>query len=258
MATSWLRRSLLRHRGPTRPSSAPTQAGEPAAATDEKLWYLQQINIFADMTDAEMRRLAERTVMRRYPRGAVIAQQDDPANVIYLVKEGRVKLCRYSPAGRVQILALLERGDLFGERGLVGTPAATHCEAFEDTLICVLRKEDFEDLVRSNPALALRVIRVLAERLRTAEEAIESLALQNVPVRLATLLRRLAEEYGEAHALGRRLALRLTHHDLASMIGASRETVTTLLNRLRDEGAIAIEDRHIIIRNPDRLHPHDG
>lgn len=79
-----------------------------------------------------------------------------------------------------------------------------------------------------------------------------------MPVRLATLLRRLAEEYGEAHALGRRLALRLTHHDLASMIGASRETVTTLLNRLRDEGAIAIEDRHIIIRNPDRLHQHDG
>jgi CRP/FNR family transcriptional regulator len=221
--------------------------------TDEKLWYLERVNIFADMTPVEMKRLAARTVMRRYARGKVIGQPDDPPETIYLIKEGRVKLCRYSETGREQILALLEHGDLFAERAFAG--AQTQCEAFEDTLICVLRKEDFEDLMHSKPALAIRVMKMLAGRLRQAEEAIESLAFHDVPARLSAVLVRLAEAYGEPHPQGRRVMLRFTHHDLASMIGATRETVTSVLTRLRDEGKIVIEDRHIIIPDLDRLRP---
>lgn len=218
-------------------------------AANEKLWYLQHINILADMTDAEMRRLAERTTMRTYARGKVIAKPDDPPDTIYLIKEGRVKLCRYSSTGRAHILALLERGDIFGERALVGAQTAMHCEAFEDTLVCVLRRQDFEDLLQSKPELALRVMKVLAERLRQAEEVIENLAFHDAPGRLSALLVRLAEAYGEPHADGRRLMLRFTHQDLASMIGATRETVTNVLIRFRDEGLITVEERHIVIRD---------
>jgi CRP-like cAMP-binding protein len=245
---SWWRRSWLRRR---QPGDRTASLGRPA--DNEKLWYLQHINIFADMTAAEMRRLAERTVMRTYARGKVIAQPDDPPETIYLIKEGRVKLCRYSATGREQILAILDRGDIFGERALVGVRAAVHCEAFEDTLICVLRRRDLEDLMASKPELALRVMKVLAERLRQAEDAIENLAFRDVPGRLAALLVRLAEVYGEPHGGGRRVALRFTHQDLASMIGATRETVTSVLNRFRDDGLIAIEERHIIITDPERL-----
>lgn len=250
MPASWLRTSWLRRRraGGEGASAVPSQEAE-----DEKLWYLQHINIFADMTDVEMRRLAERTTMRTYARGSVISQPSDPPDTIYLIKEGRVKLCRYSASGREQILSLLERGDIFGERSLVGASAEAHCEAFEDTLICVLRRRDFEDLIRSKPELALRVMKVLAGRLRQAEEAIENLAFRDVPGRLAANLVRLAEAYGEPHGEGRRLALRLTHQDLAGMIGATRETVTTVLNRFRDEGLITMDGRQIVIADPDRL-----
>jgi CRP-like cAMP-binding protein len=220
---------------------------------EDKLWYLQHINIFADMTEAEMRRLAERTTMRTYPRGKVIARPDDPPETIYLIKEGKVKICRYSATGREQILAILDRGDFFGERALVGAQADVHCEAFEDTLICILRRRDFEELMQSKPDLSLRVMKVLAERLRQAEDAIENFAFRDVPGRLAALLVRLAEVYGEPHGQGQRLALRFTHQDLASMIGATRETVTNVLNRFRDDGLIAIEERHIIITDPGRL-----
>lgn len=251
MSASWLRRTVTRARGPagSRPAETPPDRLREGTAQAEKLWYLQRINLFADMTAEDMRYLAARTQMRRYPRGQVIVRPDDPPDAIYLIKEGRVKLCRYSPAGRVQILALLERGDIFGERALVGVRPEVHCEAFEDTLVCVLRRADFEDLVRRKPDLALRVVRVLAERLRDAEETIGRLALHDVPARLAALLVRLAEAYGEPHGDGRRLALRLTHQDLAGMIGATRETVTLTLNRFRDEGLIAVEERHIVIRD---------
>jgi CRP/FNR family transcriptional regulator len=252
MAISWWRKSWLRRSG-----EAARRGHRPPplrrTVEDEKLWYLERIDIFADMTREEMHRLAERTQMRAYPRGKVIAQPGDPPETIYLIKEGRVKLCRYSATGREQILALLEPGDIFGERSLVGTPAAIHCEAFEDTLICVLHREDFEDLMRMKPDLALRVLKVMAERLRQAEETVENLAFRDVPGRLAAMLVRLAETYGEPHDGGRRLALRLTHHDLASMIGATRETVTTVLNRFRDEGLLTTEGRHIIIADLERL-----
>ncbi len=249
MSASWISRHLLRRRGAETVEERP-RAGEGDA---EKLWYLQHIDLFQDMTPKEMHRLAMRTKMRRYERGQLIAHPDDAPDTIYLVKEGRVKLCRYSAGGRVQILALLERGNIFGERALVGAPEAVHCEAFEDTLICVLRRRDFEELLRSKPEMALRVMKVLAERLKQAEEAVESLAFRDVPERLAALLSKLVEAYGEPHDGGRRLALRFTHQDLASMIGATRETVTNVLHRFRDEGMITVEDRHIVIRDLGRL-----
>jgi len=249
MAASWLNKHLLRRRGAETVEERPRD-GEGDA---EKLWYLRHIDLFQDMTPQEMHRLATRTTMRRYERGKVIAHPDDPPDTIYLVKEGRVKLCRYSAGGRVQILALLERGNIFGERALVGAPEAVHCEAFDDTLICVLRRRDFEELIRSKPEMAMRVMKVLADRLKQAEETIESLAFRDVPERLALLLMRLAEAYGEPHGGGRRLALRFTHQDLASMIGATRETVTNVLHRFRDDGLITVEDRHIVIRDLGRL-----
>src|SRR3990172_7941202 len=101
--------------------------------------------------------------------------------------------------------------------------------------------------------MAMRVMKVLADRLKQAEETIESLAFRDVPERLALLLVRLAEAYGEPHGQGRRLALRFTHQDLASMIGATRETVTNVLTKFRDDGLIAIDERHIVIRDLAKL-----
>ena len=253
ISPSWLRKPWIRRRSTIAKVEAPAPGADVATErpVDETLWYLERVNIFADMTPAEMKRLAERTIMRRYVRGNVIVQPDDPPETIYLVKEGRVKLCQYSEGGHEQILALLEHGDIFAERALTG--ARTQCEAFEDTLICVMRREDFEDLIQSKPALALRVVKMLAGRLRHAEERMGDLAFLSVPGRLAAILVRLAESYGEPHEGGQRLVLRLTHQDLASMIGATCETVTSVLTRFRDEGVIAIDDRHIVIPDIDRL-----
>lgn len=227
---------------------------EPDTRADgDKLWYLKHIAIFAGMTDAEMRRLAERTVMRSYARGMIIARPDDPPDTIYLIKKGRVKLSRYSVSGREQVLALLEQGEIFGEHALAGGHPSMHCEAFEDTLICVLSLQDFEELIKEKPDLAMRVIRALAARLRRAEEEIESLAFRDVPGRLSALLVRLAEAGADPRDQDERVTLRLTHQDLASMIGATRETVTNVLNRFRHAGLISISRGQIILKGLRRL-----
>ncbi len=219
----------------------------------DKVWYLTRINLFAGIGESEMQRIAERTTMREFSRGKVILQPDELQEMIYLIKEGRVKVSRYSPDGREQILALLEAGDVVGEFALVEEAEPVHVEAFEDTLICALNRVDFLALVRRQPEVLLAVVKVLAERLRVAEEEIADLVFRDVPGRLASLLLRLAEAYGQEDDGGLRLTLRLTHQDIASMIGATRETVTSTLSRFRDAGLITIEHRSITIKNPGGL-----
>lgn len=219
----------------------------------DKIWYLRRSHLFAGIGEPEMQQLAERATMREFSRGKVILQPNEPQEMVYLIKEGRVKISRYSPDGREQILALLEPNDFFGELSLVQEAEPAHAEAFEDTLICVLYREDFLALIRRQPELMLHVIKVLAERLRVAEEEIVDLVFRDVPGRLAALLLRLAEAYGRKGVGGLHLSLRLTHQDIASMIGATRETVTSTLGRFRDAGLIAAERRSIIVRDPEGL-----
>jgi len=112
----------------------------------------------------------------------------------------------------------------------------------------------FEDIIRHVPDVALHVIEVLARRLRAAEQEIEDLALRDVPARLASLLLRLAEGYGEDDDRGIRLSFRLTHEDLAHMIGSTRETVTMIMNRFRDADLVRVDRRVLIIPDRERLH----
>ncbi len=218
-----------------------------------KVWYLKRINLFAGIGELEMQRLVERTTMLEFSRGTVILHPNEPQEMVYLIKEGRVKISRYSADGREQILDLLEPGDTFGELTLVQRAEPVQAEAFEDTLICALHRDDFLGLIHRQPELMLKVMKVLAERLRVAEEEIADLVFRDVPGRLASLLLRLAEAYARKNGGRLRLALRLTHQDIASMIGATRETVTSTLGRFRDAGLIATEQRHIVIRDPEGL-----
>lgn len=216
----------------------------------EKLWYLRQVDLFTGVDEREMRTIAERSQMREIPRGHVILRPDERSEIVYVIKAGRVKVSHYSPDGREQILALLDTGDIFGELALVGTAQPVTVEAFEDTLVCGLHRSDFLSLVERRPELLLHVMKALAERLRVAEEEIADLVFRDVPGRLAALLLRLAEAYGRAEAGRLRLTLRLTHQDMASMIGATRETVTAVLGRFREDGVIQLDRRQVVIRDP--------
>lgn len=220
-----------------------------------RFWYLRGVDVFRVLSEREVDRLAERALLRQYARGEVILRPGDPSDLVFVVKEGRAKVSAYSVEGREQILALLEPGDLFGELALVGEQESAHVEAFEDTLVCALRREDFEQILREHPEIGLHLIRALAGRLRQAAEEIENLVFRDVPGRLASVLLRLGQVYGvqDPHTGAIRVALRMTHHDLASMIGATRETVTTILARFREEGITDVEHRLMVIRQPDRL-----
>ncbi len=224
-----------------------------ASERPDKIWYLRQTRLFDRLSEVDLRQLAQVSEMREYPRGQVILSPDHDPDRIYFVKTGRVKISTYSPNGKEQILALLDPGDLFGELAPTEPPGAVRVEAFSQSIVCTLHRTFLEDVVKKTPEVALQIIRVLARRLRAAEKEIEDLALRDVPGRLASVLLRMGEEYGERQDRGIRLAFRLTHLDLAHIVGSTRETVTTILSRFREDGLIAVEHRMVIILDRDRL-----
>ena len=114
----------------------------------------------------------------------------------------------------------------------------------EDSTLLVLRREDFQGILKQTPSIALALLRELSRRLRRVDEKVGSLVLLDVNGRVAQLLLDLADEAGS-----NRITRRLTHHTIAQMIGSSRETVSRTMRELVDKGYIEVSRREILIRD---------
>ena len=220
----------------------------------DKIWYLQHFNIFKDLTDREIGVVDRISYMRHYRRREQVYGQSDPGDVVYLLKEGRVKIYKLSPDGKELTLAILEHGEIFGEMALIDEgPRDTIAETLEDSYICVVRRRDFELLLKKKPDLAMHVTKLIGMRRREIENQLENLVFRNAPSRLALLLMSLAEKYGVRDSQGIILNVKLSQQELANLIGTARETTSALLNEFKRLGFIDIRSRRIKILDQWRL-----
>jgi CRP-like cAMP-binding protein len=210
---------------------------------------LQRVPLFNDLSEAEVSRFAEVTREREYPKNSVILFEDDPGDALYIVSSGQVKVVLIGEDGREVILSVLGDGDFFGEMSLIDDePRSAHVIAMKDSQLLVLRRDDFQSRLEEQPKIALKLLRVLVQRLRRADEKIGGLVLLDVNGRVAQLLLDLAEESG-----GPRITRRLTHHTIAQIIGSSRETVSRAMRELVERGTIDVNRREITIKHPEAL-----
>lgn len=206
---------------------------------------LRRVPLFADLSDAEIARLAEVARDRSYPKGSVILFEDDPGDALYVVLRGMVKVVLIGEDGREVILSILKEGDCFGEMALIDDePRSAHVIAMEDSDLLVLRREDFHQRLKDTPSMALGLLRTLSRRLREADDKIGGLVLLDVPGRVAKLLLRLADEHDGMH-----ITRRVTHHTMAQMVGSSRETVSRTMRDFVEHGLIEVSRKMITIRN---------
>jgi CRP-like cAMP-binding protein len=206
---------------------------------------LQNVPLFSQLSPAELARVVEVVRERAYPRNSVILFEDDPGDALFVVAEGQVKVVLIGEDGREVILSVLGPGEFFGEMALIDDePRSAHVIAMEDSSLLVLRREDFQGILRQSPGIAVALLRELSRRLRRVDEKVGSLVLLDVNGRVAQLLLELADEGG-----GQRITRRLTHHTIAQMIGSSRETVSRTMRELVDKGLIHISRREIEIRD---------
>jgi CRP/FNR family transcriptional regulator, cyclic AMP receptor protein len=210
---------------------------------------LKRVPLFSDLSSAELARFAEVTREREYPKNSVILFEDDPGDALYVVSGGQVKVVLIGEDGREVILSVLGDGDFFGEMSLIDDePRSAHVIAMRDSRLLVLRRDDFQQQITEHPSIALKVLKVMVQRLRQADAKIGGLVLLDVNGRVARLLLDLADESG-----GPKITRRLTHHTIAQMIGSSRETVSRAMRELVERGLIDVTRREITIRDRDGL-----
>ena len=214
------------------------------------LSVLTAVELFRGISEADAQRIARLCAERRYPQGTAIFSRDDPADFLGIVKEGLVRLISLSDKGAETILHILKPGEIFGELLLAEERRAFTAAADADALVTVVSRKNFLDLLSTIPILSGNFIRLLSRRLVKVEREFAAFGHTWSYHRLAIVLLDLAREHGVKGPRGTRIALRLTHEDLAKLIGTTRETVTTQMNRLSRKGMLWREGRFIVIDGP--------
>lgn len=220
---------------------------------ERKLWYLRRLNLFVGLSATEIDLIGQQLHERTCVRGETIIAPYLSSDRIYLVKAGTVRIYRLSREGRELTMAILRPGQLFGTSALAGVgEQATFAEALEDGYICEAKADEFLRTVSSYPLLAAKLLILLAGQVLRLEQQVEQLAFQEVRARLAQVLLQLAEDNG-GH-----LPPRLTHEELAKLVGTTRETITKTLGQFVEQGAVEVGYRRIAIVNAEVLRRSSG
>lgn len=222
--------------------------------TKRTLWYLKKIPLLAELGPEVLARLAERIELREVRRREVIYLPGDPGGSVYFVNGGRVKISKVTRDGKALTLTYCGPSELFGETCLVdGGAREEMAEAMENAMITEIERTDFEKLLGVHANLGYQMTRLLAARRRDLENKLETLVFRDVTSKLAELLLQLGDEYGVDDARGTLVALKITHQELANLIGSTRETVSLTLSQFKKKNLICTEGRKVIISDAESL-----
>ncbi len=217
---------------------------------ESEAMYLKQVSIFKGLDDKEVHDLITIAKKRIFRSGEVIFHRDDPGQMLYIIKEGKVKICLISPDGQEISLVVFGKGEYFGEFALLdGLPRSANAIALEKVECYTLLRSDFHSVIKKIPRSRFRVMEVLCERLRKTDQKVEDLIVLDVYGRVAKKLLELAETHGLKQEDGSILInMRLTQQDLAAMVGASRESVNKVLGHYTDKQYITTDKHKITLR----------
>lgn len=214
-------------------------------------WFVKQIRLFEVLTPQQLRRLEQGASVRSFPAKATIYLPSDAPDYVYVLVEGRVRLCSYTLDGKQAISAIIDPGEIFGELALA-SPRRRYddqAEAMLASQVASIPKADFEAVLAECGSLALRIVKLVGWRLERIERRLRTVMFRTNRDRLIFLLLDLVEKYGRPSSDGIQLDIRLSHQELASLIGSTRESVTISLGELQSEGLVRVGRQRMAILN---------
>lgn len=220
-----------------------------------KIWYFEDVDLFEILCPTKTPSLEDRHNPNLYKKDDYIYFPEDRSINIYMIAEGRVKIGSYLDDGKEIVKQILGKGEIFGELALAGEDKRSDfAQALDDnTRVCPMTIDDLQNLMKDNQVLSLKIFKILGFRLRKMERRIESLVFKDARTRIVEFLKDMAEERGQKVGFEMMIKNHLTHKDIASLTGTSRQTVTTVLNELREENIINFDRRRILIRDMEKL-----
>jgi len=222
---------------------------------EQSLWYLENIDVTGIFCPQKIRRGDLGAHFHKvYKRGDYIYLPDDSSDRIYFLTEGRVKIGAYGESGKEITKAILNTGDVFGELALVGEDKRRDfAYAMEESTLCVVNVEEMRCLMRDHTSLNLFLMKIMGSRVVEMEKRLESLVFKDSRTRIIEYLLELAEKKGRKVGFETEVRKFITHQEIANLTATSRQTVTTLLNDLRERNILTFDRRRLLIRNLEAL-----
>jgi len=215
---------------------------------------LQHVPLFQELSEEERQGLAPLFTEKKIRKGSVLFLEGDVGEELFIIKSGVVKIYRLDETKEI-ILALFREGDFFGEMSLIsaGLTRSATAETLEACTLYTLKRSAFVPYMEKSPKLCLKLLETTMERLRRANEQIYDLTFLGVRSRVMKTIIRLSEQHGVSGEGGLLIDIKLTHQQLANMVGTVRESVTKVLQEMQEEGSLSIDKKMITIRDLDAI-----
>jgi CRP/FNR family transcriptional regulator len=225
-----------------------------AATAPDTAGLLANVPVFADLGPAELGRIAEVTVPRRFEAGQVVFREGDASDTCYVVSSGHARATRSHTDGRSITLATFGPGDFFGELAMFDDERrSATVEAIDDVDACAILGGDMRRLLREHPDIAVKLVTTLGRRLRAANERLARQSFQTVQSRVAQVVERLVSDAQREGAPGHEVPLKVTQSEIAELAGCSRESASRFLAVLERAGVIEQGRGRIVVHDPAAL-----
>ena len=214
-----------------------------------------KVPVFSSLNREDLLHISRMIRHQEYAKGETLFSEENAPDALIIVNEGSIKAYKLTPDGREQILYVFSEGDFFGERNLFGRQRTAYAaEALEPVKTCSLTKERFHDLLRSYPAIAVKIIEELEERIARMENSLQSIGVRSIEARISALLLELASKYGQMVPEGTLIRLPLSREGMANYLGIARETVSRKLGQMENEGIIrSVSNKSILLLDQEAI-----
>lgn len=223
-------------------------------ANTAALWYFESVNLYNILCPHKVKSMADKHTFNHYQRDQFIYFPDQPATHIYMIVSGRVKLGHYLDDGKEVVTAILTTGEIFGELALAGEEKRRDfARAMEACVICPLSLDELKALMKDNHELSFKMLKFVGLRLMKLERKLELLVFKDARTRVVEFIKDTAAWKGKKVGFETLIPTKLTHQDIAALTGTSRQTVTTILNDLKEKNLINFDRKRILVRDLEAL-----
>jgi len=220
----------------------------------EKLWHLKKCDLFGGLLPEQLEVIKTCSRSISFHAGTPVYLPSECADSVFLLAKGLVKVCHLTEDGKQSILAFIEPGELFGEFAIFNSLRRDeYVEALKPTMVVRIPANEVQSLMTRHNGFAIGITKMVGLRRHRIERRLKNLLFLSNRDRLVHLLLDLAEQFGSQTDEGIGLRIKLSHQELASLIGSTRETITILLGQLKAEGVVSGGRRTIVLASPERL-----
>ena len=218
------------------------------------LWYFESVNLYNILCPHKVKKMGDKHEFRIYKRDQFVYMPDDSATHIYMIVNGRVRIGHYLDNGDEVVSAILSTGEIFGELALAGEEKRKDfAQSIEATTICPLTLDELRELMYGDKELSFKILKLIGLRIMKLERKLDLLVFKDARTRIVEFLKDAAAWKGKKVGDETLIPTQLTHKDIASLTGTSRQTVTTILNDMKEKNLINFDRKRILIRDLEKL-----